>query len=83
MLLEAFKDTKDELLSDPFPRNPGIFLDYSVEGIHSIYEELTAQDRSGVCTWVIRYFSKLEDKKVASQVFQIGGVYWYHLRFLC
>eukprot|EP01127_Copromyxa_protea_P024473 TRINITY_DN9669_c0_g1_i2.p1 TRINITY_DN9669_c0_g1~~TRINITY_DN9669_c0_g1_i2.p1 ORF type:complete len:1002 (+),score=159.74 TRINITY_DN9669_c0_g1_i2:85-3090(+) len=64
VLLEAFKDIKDELLSDPFPKNPGIFLDYSVE------------ERSGVCTWVIRNFSKLEDKKVSSQVFQIGGVYW-------
>jgi ankyrin repeat protein len=32
VLLEAFKDIKDELLSDPFPKNPGIFLDYSVEG---------------------------------------------------
>eukprot|EP01126_Amoeba_proteus_P007613 TRINITY_DN12732_c0_g1_i3.p1 TRINITY_DN12732_c0_g1~~TRINITY_DN12732_c0_g1_i3.p1 ORF type:complete len:999 (-),score=186.64 TRINITY_DN12732_c0_g1_i3:152-3148(-) len=64
VLLEYNKDIKDVLLSDPFPRNPGIFLDYSV------------QDRYGVCTWVIRNFTKIEEKKVISQLFQIGGVHW-------
>lgn len=33
VLMEAFKDKKDELLADPFPKNPGVLLDYSLNGM--------------------------------------------------
>lgn len=77
---------KEEMINEPFPFNPGVTLDYSVAGLISnfcFFLLLTLLDRSGVFTWTIKNFSRIEEKKLCSQVFQIGGVHWYLRKIPC